>query len=156
MQIYRIILFTLINWSFCFGQDGSDINYFKVNAVDSSLVGRDVHFDFYNRSFGGRIVDTIRINIDQKVVKFVEVRKDNGHNNWFSEQSLQSVAKSNEKTMVISKFRLDSITANSFTVTMFIQNADFFNKRPLDLVRQIQYRFEKEDVVEVLVKSNGL
>ena len=102
----------LVITSYC--QDGSDIRYLKTNSVDSSIIGKYVHFDFYNRSFRRRSIDTVTIVIDGHAMRFAEVRNDNGYDNWFSRQSLQSIPKSGGKTTVISKFRLDGVTNDSF------------------------------------------
>ena len=153
MKTTTIILFLLTIWTSSYGQDGSDIRYFKVIGVDSTLIGEDVHFDFFNRSFGGRTIDTININIGNRPLKFVEVRKDNGYNNWFSQQSLQTIDKINGLTMRISKFKLDSITSTSFQVKMYIDFYDTDNKLLVDKSQQIEYWFDKKDITEVLVKS---
>src|SRR5437870_1108902 len=82
-----------------FGQDGSDIRYISTFAVDSAFVGQFIHFDFYNRSFASHKTDTVTITIDEKPVKFREVRKDDGFNNWFFQQYLQSIGKVNGQTI---------------------------------------------------------
>ena len=138
------------------GQDGSDIRYFKAFGIDSSLVGQFVHFDFFNRSFRSQTIDTVTINIDDRPIKFVEVRKDNGYNNWFSQQYLQSLDKVDKLTIRISKFKLDSITTNSFLVTMYVNFYDTSNKLLVDKSRQSKHQFDKKDITEVLVKSKQL
>lgn len=146
----------LLFWTASYGQDGSDIRYFKTYRVDSSLVGQYVHFDFFNRSYHGLRIDTVTISIHSRPIKFFEVRKDDGYNNWFSQQSLQSVYRIDGQTIKISKFKLDSITATKFMVTMFV---DFYNadSKLIDgKSQQIQYWFDKKDVIEVLVKSKQL
>jgi hypothetical protein len=153
MKTVAIITLLLTIWTSSYGQDGSDIRYFKVEGVDSTLIGVDIHFDFLNRSFGGRAIDTININIDNRLVKFVEIRKDNGYNNWFSLQGLQSIDKIDGLTMRISKFKLDSIASTTFHVTMYIDFWDNDNKMLVDKSRQLEYWFEKKDITEVLVKS---
>jgi hypothetical protein len=153
MKTTTTILLLLTIWTNSYGQDGSNIRYFKVQGVDSTLIGQDVHFDFFNRSFGRQTIDTVKINIDNRQIKFVEVRKDNGYNNWFSQQSLQSIDKFDGLTMRISKFKLDSITSISFQVTMYVDFYDTDNKLLQDKSRQIEYWFDKKDITEVLVKS---
>lgn len=71
MKTATIGLLLLTIWINCYGQDGSDIRYFKANDVDSTLIGEFAHFDFLNRSFGGRKIDAIAINIDDRPIKFV-------------------------------------------------------------------------------------
>ncbi len=153
MKTTTIILLLLTILTNSYGQDGSDIRYFKVQGVDSTLIGQDVHFDFLNRSFGGRTIDTIIINIDNRPIKFVEIRKDDGFNNWFSQQSLQSTNKIDGLTIRISKFKLDSITSTSFQVTIYVDFYGTDNKLLADKSRQIEYSFDKKEITEVLVKS---
>src|SRR4029453_8224914 len=72
-------------------QDGSDILYLKPNQLDTSFVGDYVHLDFFNRSFHGKPLDTVRLFFNNAPIRFVEHRVDDGFNNWFNEQSLQSI-----------------------------------------------------------------
>jgi hypothetical protein len=156
MRTPKIIFFLLTLWSSSYGQDGSDIRYFKVYAVDTSLIGQYVHFDFFKRSFGGQTIDTVTINIDNKPINFVERRKDDGYNNWFSQQHLQSINMTDDQTIRIAKFKLDGITENSFQVTMYIDFYDSNDKLLADKSRQIKYWFDKKNISEVLVKSKQL
>lgn len=149
LHITIIILFLCIH---SYGQDGSDIRYLQINGVDSCLIGQYVHFDFFNRSFSMRSIDTVTITIDDKRLRFKEVRKDDGYNNWFSQQSLQSVDYP-EGTINIQKLRLDSITTNAFQVTMYVAYYDHYNHLLVDKGTQIVYWFDKKDIIEVLVKS---
>jgi hypothetical protein len=148
-----ILLLLLTIWTSSYGQDGSDIRYIKVESVDNILIGEYVYFDFFNRSFGGQAIDTITINIDDKHINFIEVRKDDGYNNWFSQQSLQAIDKIDGLTVRISKFKLDQISSTAFQVTMYIDFYDTDNKILGKKSRQINYWFDKDDIVEVLVKS---
>jgi hypothetical protein len=156
MRILKIIFFLLTLWSGSYAQDGSDIRYFKVYRVDTSLVGRFIHFDFFKRSFRGQKTDTVTINIDNRPTKFIERRKDDGFNNWFSQQYLQSIDKTDEQAIRISKFRLDSITTNSFQVTMYVDFYDSNNRLVDGKSRQVKYYFDKKDIAEVLVESRQL
>lgn len=142
-----------MTWINSYAQDGSDIRYFKVHGVDGTLIGQDVHFDFFNRSFGGKPVDTISINLTNKLARFIEVRKDNGYNNWFSQQRLESIDGPDGQTIKISKFRLDSITSVSFQVTMYVEYYDVNSKLLKNKSGQVKYWFDKKDIAEVLVKS---
>lgn len=156
MKILKITILFLSIWATSYGQDGSDIRYFKTHGVDSFLIGQYVHFDFFNRSFHGRTIDTVTIIIDNIPTRFIEIRKDNGYNNWFSQQSLQSLDKLEGQLIRISKLKLNSITAKSFQVTMYV---DFYNSNDKlleDKSREIEYWFEKKDIAEVLVESKQL
>jgi hypothetical protein len=153
MKTLTSITLLLTFWVSSYGQDGSNIRYFKVGDVDKSLIGQYVHFDFFNRSFHGRPIDTVTIAIDGKEIRFKEVRKDNGFNNWFFEQNLQSIERVDELIIKIAKLRLDSLTAHSFQVTMYIDFFDVNFKLLADKSRQIVYWFDKKNIVEVLVET---
>ena len=144
------------------GQDGSDIQYLKTSFVDNSFAGHFVQFAFYRKSFQinsfsnaeeSCALDTIIICLDNIPVKFIEHRVDDGLNNWFSEQYLQSVDKINGETIRVSKFKLDSVTTNLFMVTMYVDFYDKENNIRADESRQIKYQFEKKDIIGVLVQS---
>jgi len=96
------------------------------------------------------------IIIDGKPTRFVEHRIDDGYNSWFSQQYLQSVDQLNGQTIRISKFKLDSITAKSFKVTMYIDFYDPSLKLLTGKSKQVPYWFNKKDIIEVLVKSKQL
>jgi hypothetical protein len=156
MKTLKVIFFLLTLCSVSYGQDGSDIRYFEVSGVDNSLLGQFIHFDFFNRSFGGRTIDTVTISVGNSPIRFIERRKDDGYNNWFSQQCLQSIDKIDGQTTRVSKFRLDSITTNSFQVTMYLDFYDSNNRLFDDKSRQVKYWFDKKDIIEVLVKSKQL
>lgn len=153
MKTSTLLLLLLTIWTSSYGQDGSDIRYIKVEAVDNILIGEYVYFDFFNRSFVGRAIDTITINIDDNRINFIEVRNDDGYNNWFSQQSLQAIDKIDGLTVRISKFKLDQISSTAFQVTMYVDFYDTDNKILGDKSRQINYWFDKNDIADVLVKS---
>lgn len=156
MKTLKITIIFLSLWMASYGQDGSDIRYFKTYGVDSSIVGQYVHFDFFNRSFHGQTIDTVTIIIENRPTRFIEIRKDDGYNNWFSQQGLQSIDKLEGQSIKISKFKLDSITTTSFQVTMYVDFYDSDNKLLDDESRQIKYWFDIKDIAEVLVKSKQL
>ncbi len=153
MKTPKIVIFLLVLWTSSYGQDGSDIRYFKIIGVDSSLIGEDIHLDFFNRSFRGQTIDTITIIIDNRPTRFIEVRKDDGYNNWFSQQNLQSIDKFEGQTIKIPKFKLDSISMTSFQVRIYVEYYDDNNNLLVEKAQQVEYWFDKKDIIEVLVKS---
>lgn len=126
------------------------MRYIKPKNIDKSFLGRFVHFDFFRNSHYGELIDTVSITIDNKPIRFFEVRTDNGLNQWFYAQGLQSVEKYNGQTIKISQCRLDTITAEVFLVTLYV---DYYQNKQLikDKSRLITYSFNKKDIVEVLV-----
>ena len=152
MKIFFAIILLLVFEVNLFGQDGSDILYWKTSAVDSTLVGRYVHFDFYRRSFRGRQVDTVVINIDKRSIQFVEIRKDTGYNNWFNEQYLQSVDTIDGCTIRVSRCRLENVS-QEFVAILYLDYYDKVNSKVAGKSRQLQYSFDKRIVNEVLIES---
>jgi hypothetical protein len=147
------IFFLLFIWTYSYGQDGSDIRYFKIEKVDNTLIGKDIHFDFFNHSNGGKTIDTIEIYIDNSPIKFVEVRNDDGYNNWFSKQYLKSVDTFDNQTIRISKLKLVSISKTSFQVTMFIDYYNNMNELIVRKSKQQEYWFDKEKIIELLLNA---
>ncbi len=156
MKTLKVTILLTLFWAQTFGQDGSDTRYVKTFAVDSSIVGQYIHLDFYNRTFASRKTDTVTITIDDRPIRFKEVRHDDGFNNWFSQQYLQSFDEVNDQTIRISQFKLDSVKPTSFLVTMYVDFYDENNTLLSDKARQIKYQFDKKNIVEVLVKSKQL
>lgn len=144
------LLLSLTAWTTLQAQDGSDILYAKMEQVDSTSVGDYVHLDFYRRSFFGRVIDTVMIELDGKHVAFVEHRNDNGYTNWFDEQFLQTVSEINGFTIRIEKCKLDSISADSIFVTNYLM---YYNNDTLieNRSRQIASIFPKDIIAEVLI-----
>jgi len=149
MKILNLTVVLALLCVAAYAQDGSDIKYIKPQAVDTSVIGHYVHFDFFKDSHYGQSIDTIVITIDNRPVKFFEVRTDDGFNQWFHHQSLQSVDKYEGQTIKISQCRLDSITTKSFLVTMYV---DYYANDKLlkHKSRLIKYWFNKKDIVRVL------
>jgi len=151
MKSILFFLLLLIPYSF-FSQDGSDIQYIEAAKINSENVGKFVHLDFYNNSFGRkRILDSIDLSINNKVFKFIEIRKDTGHNNWFDEQSLISVSKVKGQKIQIEKFKLTGIDSKNLYVTAFInylKHDKILSKSKEDMI------IEKSKVVEILVEKD--
>jgi hypothetical protein len=138
-------------------QDGSDNRYVKTSAVDANLVGQFVHLDFYRNSRFGKYTDTVTIVIAGTPITFREHRTDDGFNNWFGQQYLESVQKDAEKgTTRITQCRLDSITPTRFKVTLCIDKADKNGQVAKGGTKQAEYWFDRKDIAEVLVRSKQL
>lgn len=138
-KILLLLLFTNLIYS----QDGSDIIYVKPIAFSESLVGKFVHFDFYNRSFKSNKIDTIELNINAKFIIFNENRNENGFNNWFANQFLIS----EDKSLKISKFQIRNIDKKQFYVTAFLNHIE--NNK----IERINLLIEINKIAEILVES---
>ncbi|CAN5637681.1 hypothetical protein BH10BAC2_BH10BAC2_29100 [soil metagenome] len=134
-------------------QDGSDIRYCKIEAADSSLIGKFVHFDFYRRSFLDIATDTVLIVIDDTPIYFIEKRRDNGFNNWFSEQYLQSIDTIKGDIIRIVKSKIISIKDDYILATNYLEYHDNDNKILPEKSNQQISAFPKKIITEILVES---
>ncbi|MFN9861914.1 MAG: hypothetical protein ACK55U_00740 [Bacteroidota bacterium] len=148
----QLLLFLLTSWTTLLGQDGSDILYGTVDKLDKSYIGDFLHLDFYNKSFRGKPVDTIAIKIENSSIRFVERRKDNGFNNWFNQQWLESLDNVDGKKIKIVKSRLDKITADSVFVTNYLE---FFTDDKLEKEKELKNSFPRTIIVGVLVSADS-
>lgn len=144
-------LFTLATWTTLFAQDGSDIEYVPIDQLNDSYLGSSVHLDFYNRWFRTHQLDTVTLAVDGKPVRFVEHRTDDGFNNWFRRQYLESLNKHNGLSIRIVKSRLDKITSDSVFVTNFLKY--YMGDKPIPEAREIKNAFARSTIREVLVNG---
>ena len=99
----RALVSLTLLWATCgisYAQDGADMKYLKPSELGSSHVGRSAHLDFGTRSFAfadhegeKRPLSTVTIELDGRKYAFREHRVDDGFNNWFRDQYLESVEK---------------------------------------------------------------
>ena len=153
MKIFYSILSFLFFCSNCKGQDGSDIIYISIKKLNSTIIDKDVHLDFYRKSYSGLNIDTIVIPINKKPIRFIEHREDDGFNNWFSRQYLEAIDTILKSTPRIASWRINKITKDSIFV-----KANFewiFPKETLitDTFPEESYWFSKSIIKEILVKS---
>lgn len=130
-------------------QDGSDIQYLNIEKVDSSLIGEFIQLDFRNRSFGSFARDTVSIAF-KGFSDFKEIRNDNGFNNWFHEQYLESIEIKDGLKLRIQKMKLLNISKDSIKVKLFghlFENEEeVFSPFLIDTLS-----FYKGEIVEVLL-----
>lgn len=126
----------------------------RLTKLDESYLGDFVHLDFNNRSFRGIAIDTIAILVEGKLIEFVEHRKDNGFNNWFDRQYLESLKKADGLTIRVVKCRLDKITTDSVFVT---SSLEYFKDDKLlpERSKTITNEFPKTIIAEVLVSTDS-
>jgi len=148
MRIPIVLFMVLFACGLAAAQDGSDMQYFESPEVTTKLVGRRVHIDFYrkwdwhvrnfNRDEGP--LDTVVLEIDGKQREFREHREDDGYNNWFRDQYLESA----DKKIRITEFELIEVGKDTLKVRAKL-TAEPFSK---------EFVFEKKDIAQVLVKSD--
>lgn len=132
-------------------QDGSDIRYIPASKIDHNILGKPIQLDFYHRSFRGVHLDTVSITLFKQEVQFVEHRKDDGYNNWFKDQYLESIDVFNGEKIRIVEFVMDRITQDSFLVTCHLQG--YVDNKPVGALKREKTWLDKKTVVEVLVRQ---
>ena len=147
MRSVFIICFLLLSASFAFGQDGSNMSYLKPGELNVSHVGRRLHIDFYRPSKNwfqkdrGPDLDKISLEINGRQIEFIEHREDDGFNNWFSGQYLETA----DKKVRIREFKLLKVEKKIIVVT------GYFNIEPFEQ----EFMFKKSDIAEALLKANN-
>jgi hypothetical protein len=138
-------------------QDGSNMHYLKPNDLNSSHIGKFVHLDFGRRSFGPfhskeRPLDTIDIEIDGKRRTFREHRIDDGFNNWFNDQYLESTEKIDGRNLRLIKSELLEIKDKWIRVRSYFAFVDADKKTSPAATFTKDLEFEKSKLVEVLIE----
>jgi hypothetical protein len=139
------------------------MTYVKPAELDKSYIGKRLHIDFGQRSFWfdwikpGRPLDTVIIGVNGKRIKFIEHRVDDGFNNWFSEQYLESVEETDGLKVRITEFELLQINKKDISVKAFFAFIDKDEKVAPDKSFTKDLSFEKKDIIEFLFfrKSNN-
>ncbi|MBA6154825.1 hypothetical protein [Gelidibacter maritimus] len=156
----KIILLIILTFTFnAIAQDGSDIKYVSVSELDNSYVGKMAHLDFYNYSFGGikldnkDLTDKVTIELENKKIEFLEHRADNGHNNWFSEQYLESTKFIDGYKIRITMCEIEEITSDFIKVILFLQYKDKNGKLNSEKPNRIEYSFPKKILTEILIRN---
>jgi len=152
-----IIIITTFNLNL-FAQDGSDILYFDEVGIDSGVVGKYIHVDFYENSFGSNKfenvkADTVIIKFNNEELEFTEVRNDDRYNNWFSEQYLETIKSFNKKKIRIEKMKVLAISKDSIKVKLFghffyedgkVENTEY-------LIEVVS--FDRKNIFQILLNS---
>lgn len=121
MRFFKLFLAVLILSNIKLSaQDGSDIRYINIEDLDTSYIGKEIHIDFYNRSFAKRKIDSVTILINGNPVIFIEHREDNGYNNWFSRQYLEQIRHTGDEKLRVLKSVIRELTKDSILVTSYL------------------------------------
>lgn len=155
-------LFFLIILSFTISgiaQDGSNIRYINISELDNYYVGKMVHLGFFNRSFRGlktndkKLNNKIIIEFKNKKIEFSEHRFDDGYNNWFSEQYLESTEFIDNSKIRITMCKIKEIKLDSIKVILFVEYRDRFGKIKTKKSNKKEYEFPKKMLTEILVRN---
>lgn len=151
MKVLVTIFFGLIFFS-SMAQDGSNIKYYKPNNLDNSLVGKYCCVDFGKDSFAGKVIDTVEINVNGQQMKFYEHRKDDGFNNWFSEQYLIRIDDKENMLTRLQNSRIDSLTSDRIYLTSTLSYYTN-NKTLIDTITFFKHYCNKKDISYILIKK---
>ncbi|MBX3288129.1 MAG: hypothetical protein KF855_02185 [Acidobacteria bacterium] len=132
-------------------QDGGDMNYIDPARLDRTYIGRFLHIDFFRKSRNwlfrsgkeNKNIDRISLLIGERKIEFVEIRTDDGFNNWFHRQCLESVDDfhlAGSKKVRISGFKLKEVHEKEITVV------GYFNMIPFEQ----EFVFNRSDIAELL------
>ena len=152
MKKIELIILALLCFSNLLAQDGSDIQYVKDGNIDSSLIGKYAHIDFHKRSFNSASLDSIKILIDEDSILFIENRVDNGYNNWFHQQYLESKKPVDGEIIRIAKTKIKEISSSSIFVDLYV---DYFKvnndriKSNTGIVKNV--KFNRKVISELLI-----
>ena len=156
----KIVLLIILSITIkAIAQDGSDIKYVKISEIDNSYIGKWVHLDFYNRSFGisnsdkKELTDRVPIEIENRKIEFSEHRVDNGYNNWFSEQYLESTEFIDGFKIRITMCKIKEISLDYIKVILELEYRDKNNQLNSKKLNTIEYDFPKQIVSEVIIRN---
>jgi hypothetical protein len=135
-------------------QDGSDIMYYPADKIHSGLEGKTAYIDFYRWSYRGRhtLPDTVTLRIEEKALKFVEHRRDDGFNNWFAEQYLEHVQDSAAGMVIhVEKFSIEKVHRKYIAAKAHLK---FYHKNEtVPSTKEIMYTFDRKIIGGLLVQA---
>lgn len=135
-------------------QDGSDMLYVKPVKLNTSHVGKRAHLDFGTDWWKQRHVDTVLLEVDTFSFLFTEHREDDGFNNWFNRQYLETYDVGKRLTIRLAYSRIDSVTKDSLLVTDYFEYYDGQNKLvPAKSTAQAHW-YPKSELAMVLIKND--
>ena len=91
--------------------------------------------------------------IENKIVEFKEHRVDNGFNNWFSQQYIESTKFIDGYKIRISMCKIKEIKSDSISVILFLEYRDKNGKTNFEKPNRTEYEFPKKILTEILVRS---
>jgi hypothetical protein len=155
-------IFILI-WALCTfasAQDGSDMLYVKPDKLDKTYIGKLAHLDFGKRSFmvfdhGGRKRhrDFIVVELDGTKYTFWEHRVDDGFNNWFTNQYLETTETIGGFRLRWTKNEILEIQDDSIRVKSYFAYVDISGNAAPSKSLTKELVFKKSELAEVLIKA---
>ena len=133
-------------------QDGSNIRYLSPNELNNDFIGSSCHIDVGRASFGGLLIDTFEIDINDQPMRFYEHRVDNGYNNWFDEQYLIRIDDYQPLITRLETSVIDSLTTDRLYVTSVL-GYYMSESAPIDTITIIHHSYEWQAIAKVLIKA---
>jgi hypothetical protein len=140
-------------------QDGSDITYVPADKLTKEQIGKVSHLDFGKDSFGiGRYLKaaqgdeiSVKLSISKTPITFVEFRSDDGFNNWFQLQYLQSKGRINGSHLRWIYNKILDFDKDYLYVEAYFKFVDrHTEKKNATFVENL--RFKRSEVATVLIK----
>ncbi|RYG40396.1 MAG: hypothetical protein EOO01_27430 [Chitinophagaceae bacterium] len=131
-------------------QDGSDMLYIPPDSLHKYFA-RTIQVDFDRLSRRGRSLDTVSLSFKGSPIRFLEHRSDNGYNNWFYSQYLESLDDIGGWHLRLVKTKVTSISRDEIGV---VNVFNFYNENgvpllPVPIEDKSSYR--KKSIAEILV-----
>ncbi len=134
------------------------MRYVKPDELSAKDIGKFVHLDFGERSFGRdryakRPLEVVTIYLKGGPAKFIEHRVDDGFNIWFEEQYLESVDLVDGFKLRIIKSELLSIKGDSIRVESYFKAVDTKGEPVNGRSFTKELSFRKTALAEVLIHA---
>ncbi len=133
----------------------SDILYLKNVDIDSTIIGKTIHIDFYYDSYGKQRGDTISLLVEKTPIPFVELRRDNDSTQIFSQQYLESSTRHEDLILRISSFKVINISEKILILSADIRYYDKSDiMYPIKVVTET-FQIQRKTITKVLVKKEN-
>lgn len=159
-NITVLLIFIFTHSISLFSQDGGDISYVKPQSLNASYENRLVHIDFNKlhsriatKFDNKKINDTVSLTIKNHSILFREYRFDDGFNNWFSDQYLESVDTHEGYKIRISTCQLKKVYDNRIKVIMTVEYRNSANELNYQKTYKKEYTIKKKDIAILLFKN---
>jgi hypothetical protein len=149
-KIFLLSLIALLDSVNVLSQDGSNMKYVKVDSLHSYF-DKTIQVDFFHLSHGTSIFDTVSISFKGTSVKFIEHRQDDGYNNWFFQQYLESLDSINGYRLRLVKSKLTSITRDEVGVINYFNFYNPGGKALLEFPIEDSSSYRKKSIAEILI-----
>ena len=150
LKLYLLTSILILHSVSIFCQDGSNILYVKVDSLHKYF-NKTIQVDFKRLSRGTHVLDTVSLAFKGVSIKFIEHRQDNGYNNWFFQQYLESLDSIGRFHLRLIKSTLTAIKRDEISVINYFNFYDEHGNSLLDVPIEDPNSYRKQSIIEVLV-----